>query len=55
MSLDQPMLVVVVLKRLQCRLQFLDGIEGSDPEQILLRRSNEALDPAIRSRSGSHG
>lgn len=43
MSLDQPMLVVLLLEGLEGGLQLLDGIEGSDPEQVFLQRPYEAL------------
>jgi len=38
MSLDRPMLVVIILEFLEGSLQLLDGTEGSDPEQISLQR-----------------
>ena len=47
MSLDEPMLVVVILELLEGGLQFLDGIEYPDPEQIFLQRPNEALGASV--------
>lgn len=47
MSLDQPMLVLVILELLEDALQLLDGIEGCDPEQVLLQRPYEALCAAV--------
>ena len=41
------MLVVIVLELLEGLLQFLDCLEGSDPEQIFLERPDEALGTAV--------
>ena len=48
-ALAQPMLVVIVLELLAALSQFLDGLEGCDPEQIFLERSDEALGTAVPS------
>ncbi len=45
--LDQPVLVVVVLELLQGGLKLLDGVEGSDPEQVFLQGSDEPLGAAV--------
>lgn len=47
MSLDQPMLVVILLELLKGGLQLLDGIEGPDPEQVFLQRPYEALGASV--------
>ncbi len=41
------MLVVIVLELLEGLLQFLDCLEGSDPEQIFPERPDEALGTAV--------
>ena len=41
------MIVVIVLELLAGLLQFLDGLEGCDPEQIFLECPDEALGTAV--------
>ncbi len=36
MPLDQPLFIVVIFEFLQGGLELFDGVEGSDPEQILV-------------------
>ena len=44
-ALDQPVLVVGRLELEQRQAEFLDGLEGPNPEQVLLQRPDEALGP----------
>ncbi len=43
MPLDQPLFIVVIFEFLQGDLELFNGVEGSDPEQIFLECSDEAL------------
>ena len=45
--LDQPLFVVILLEVLKGGLQLLDGVEGSDPEQVFLQRPYKALGTAV--------
>src|SRR3954467_6149113 len=45
--LDDPGLVVNLPELLERQAQLLDGGEGSDPEQVLLQRPDEALGAAV--------
>src|SRR4249920_3684293 len=53
--LDQPDGVVGLLKIEQRPAQVLDGIEGVQPEQVLLQRADEPLGAAISLRRPDEG
>ncbi len=55
MSLDQPLLVVILFEPLEGGLQLLDGIEGPDPEQVFLQRPYEALGASVAFRGADKG
>src|SRR5687767_1753042 len=47
MAPDQPSFVVGPLEVEQGETELLDGVEGPDPEQVLLERPDEALGAAV--------
>src|ERR671910_930762 len=47
MALDDPGLVVDLLEPVQRHAQLLDGVEAADPQQVLLKGPDEALDTAV--------
>ncbi len=53
--LDRPFFVVVLLELLQGGLEFLDGVESSDPERVFLQGSNESLGAAVAFGSADKG
>src|SRR4051812_2667225 len=53
--LDDPGLVVGPLEGEQRQPQFLDGVEAADPQQVLLRHSDEALGTAVPFRLADEG
>ena len=57
-ALDQPSFVVDLEPGVECEPQFLDGVEGADPQQLLLECANETLGTAVplgRSHEGGRG
>src|SRR3712207_6913238 len=46
-AFDQPSSVVGLAELEQRHAQLLDGVEGPEPEQVLLERADEALGAAI--------
>ena len=55
MALYQPMLVIILPELLEGCLQLLDGVEGTDPEQVFLQCSDEAFGAAIAFRGADKG
>ena len=47
MPLDDPALVVALRKRAQRQAQLLDGVETTDPGQILFQHANKPLGAAV--------
>src|SRR5687767_5098595 len=55
MPFDQPGCVVAPPKGQQRLTEFLDGVEGAHPQEVLLQGSNEALGAAVALRSPHEG
>ena len=55
MPFDQPGRVVGLAEREQRLTQFLDGLEGAHPEQVLLQRADEPFGTAIAFRGADEG
>lgn len=55
MPLDQPFFIVVIFEFLKGGLELFDGVEGSDPEQIFLECSDEALGATVALRGAHKG
>src|SRR3954454_1840219 len=53
--LDKPGRIVDLPKLDQSVAKLLDGVEGPDPEQVLLQRTDEALGAAIAFRCPHEG
>ena len=47
MMLDEPLAVVGFSERQQGNAQLFDGVEGSNPEELLFESSDDALGTAI--------
>jgi len=47
MALDEPLLVVELRPLEQRDPQVLDGLEGTNPQQLLLQRADSTLDAAV--------
>src|SRR5437870_3258329 len=47
MALEEPALVVAAAEVVERRLEFLDRREATDPEELLLERSDEAFRDAV--------
>ena len=54
-AFDQPAVVVGLAEREQRLTQFLDGLEGPHPEQVLLQGADEPLGAAIAFRCPDEG
>src|SRR3954451_24725104 len=54
-AFDQPAVVVGLAEREQRLTEFLDGLEGPHPEQVLLQGADEALGAAIAFRCPHEG
>lgn len=55
MPLDQPLFIVVIFEFLQGGLELFDSVEGSDPQQIFLECSDEALGATVALRGAHKG
>src|SRR3954454_2998750 len=55
MALDQPGRVVGLAELEQRLSEFLDGLEGPHPQQVLLQRADEPLGAAIAFRGADEG
>src|SRR4051794_5218082 len=52
MPLDDPALVVGPLERAQRQTQLLDGVEATDPQQVLFQHANQSFGALLVIRGG---
>src|SRR5919199_779126 len=55
LAFDNPGLVVAALELEHRPAEFLDGVEGAQPQQVLLHSSDEALGAAVALRRAHEG
>jgi hypothetical protein len=55
MALDQPVFIVGPPEVDQGQVELLDGLEGPDPEQVLLQGADESLGAAVALRRSDEG